>query len=130
MIVVVAVIDAMRVVFYISGFGYPSVAICQLTALSQSLTFLRLYILRTFWHTSAICVVYSNLKDSFRPKNLMKLWICLWDYYLQLSQQQCIDELNSIFGDEARSRTSVYRWYGKWSRLGLVCWLVGSVLAY
>ena len=33
-----------------------------------------------------------------------------------LSQQQCIDELNSIFGDEAPSRTSVYRWYGKVNR--------------
>ena len=29
-----------------------------------------------------------------------------------LTQQQCIDELNSIFGDEALSRTSVCRWYG------------------
>ena len=25
-------------------------------------------------------------------------------------QQQCIDELNSIFGNEAPLRTSVYRW--------------------
>ena len=27
-----------------------------------------------------------------------------------LTQQQCIDELNSIFGDEAASSISVYRW--------------------
>ena len=33
-----------------------------------------------------------------------------------LTQQQCIDELNSIFGDEAFSRTSVYRWYGEFNR--------------
>ena len=46
-----------RVAFYISGFGNPSIAICQLT-------FLRLYVLRTFLHTSPICMVYSNLKDS------------------------------------------------------------------
>ena len=32
-----------------------------------------------------------------------------------LTQQQCIDELHSIFGDEAPSRTSVYRWYGEFS---------------
>ena len=57
-----------RVACNISGFGNPSIAICQLIAVSQSLTFLRLYVLRTFWHTNAICVVYSNLKDSSRPK--------------------------------------------------------------
>ena len=33
-----------------------------------------------------------------------------------LTQQQCIDELNSIFDDEAPSRTSVYRWYGEFNR--------------
>ena len=33
-----------------------------------------------------------------------------------LTQQQCIAELNSIFGDETPSRTSVYRWYGEFNR--------------
>ena len=33
-----------------------------------------------------------------------------------LTQQQFIDELNSIFDDEALSRTSVYRWYGEFNR--------------
>ena len=33
-----------------------------------------------------------------------------------LTQQHCIDELNSIFGDEAPSRTSVYRWYSEFNR--------------
>ena len=33
-----------------------------------------------------------------------------------LTQQQCIDELNLIFGDEAPSRTSVYGWYGEFNR--------------
>ena len=33
-----------------------------------------------------------------------------------LTQQQCIDELNSIFGDEAPSKTSVYRRNFKFSR--------------
>ena len=32
------------------------------------------------------------------------------------NQQQYIDELNSIFGDEAPSRTSVFRWYGEFNR--------------
>ena len=33
-----------------------------------------------------------------------------------LTQQQCIDELNSICGDEAPSRTSVYQRYGDFNR--------------
>ena len=32
-----------------------------------------------------------------------------------LTQQQCIDERNSIFGDEAPSRTNVYRWYAEFN---------------
>ena len=32
------------------------------------------------------------------------------------TQQQCIDEVNLIFGDEAPSRTSVYRWYNEFNR--------------
>ena len=35
---------------------------------------------------------------------------------MELNQQQCIDELNSICGCEAPSRTSIYRWYGKFNR--------------
>ena len=33
-----------------------------------------------------------------------------------LTQQQCIDELNLIFGNEAPLNTSVYRCYGKFNR--------------
>ena len=33
-----------------------------------------------------------------------------------LTQQQCIDELNSIIGGEAPTRTSVYWWYGEFSQ--------------
>ena len=33
-----------------------------------------------------------------------------------LTQQKCIDELNSMFDDEASSRASVYRWYSEFSR--------------
>ena len=37
--------------------------------------------------------------------------IIFYNFRRGLTQQQCIDELNSIFGDEASSGTSVYRWY-------------------
>ena len=37
------------------------------------------------------------------------------NFQLRLIQQQWIDELNSIFGDGAPSRTSVYRWYGEFN---------------
>ena len=72
------------VAFYISGFANPNLAICQLTVLSQRLTFMRLYVLSTFWHTSAICVVYSDLRDSSRPKNGIKSWTFSCVYFLQL----------------------------------------------
>ena len=34
-----------------------------------------------------------------------------YNFQRGLTQQQWIDEFNSIFSDEAPSRTSVYRWY-------------------
>ena len=81
---------------------------------------MRLYVLKTFRHTSAICVVYSNLRDSSRPKMELNREdfraIIFYNFRRGLTQQQCIDELNSIFGDEAPSRTSVYRWYGEFNR--------------
>ena len=42
--------------------------------------------------------------------------IISYNFRRGLTQQQCIDELNSIYGDEASSRTSVYRWYGEFNR--------------
>ena len=42
--------------------------------------------------------------------------IIFYNFRHGLTQQQCIDELNSIYGDEAPSRTSVYRWYGEFNR--------------
>ena len=43
--------------------------------------------------------------------------IIFYNFQRGLTQQQCLDELNSIFGDEAPSRTSVvYRWYGEFNR--------------
>ena len=42
--------------------------------------------------------------------------IIFYNFRRELSQQQCIDEFNSIFGDEASLRTSVYRWYGEFKR--------------
>ena len=42
--------------------------------------------------------------------------IIFYNFRRVLTQQQRIDELNSIFGDDAPSRTSVYRWYGEFNR--------------
>ena len=42
--------------------------------------------------------------------------ILFYNFRHVLTQQQRIDELNSIFGDEAPSWTSVYRWYCEFNR--------------
>ena len=42
--------------------------------------------------------------------------IIFYNFRRGLTQQQCIDELNSIFADEAPSRTDVYRWYSEFNR--------------
>ena len=42
--------------------------------------------------------------------------IIFYNFRSGLTQQQCIDELNSIFEDEAPSSTSIYRWYGEFNR--------------
>ena len=42
--------------------------------------------------------------------------IIFYNFRRGLTQQQCMDELNSIFGDEAPSRTNIYRWYDEFSR--------------
>ena len=42
--------------------------------------------------------------------------IIFYNFRCELVQQQCIDEFNSVFGDETLSRTSVYRWYGEFNR--------------
>ena len=42
--------------------------------------------------------------------------IIFYNFRRGLTQQQCINELNSTFGDEAPSRTSVDRWYGEFNR--------------
>ena len=42
--------------------------------------------------------------------------IIFYNFRHGLTQQQCIDELHSIFGNEAPSTTSVYRWYGEFNR--------------
>ena len=67
------------------------------------MTFFRLFVLRAFWHTSAIC-----------SKKYQKM-------ELNRKHFRVIDELNSIFGDETPSRTSVYWWSGEfnWGRSSL-----------
>ena len=42
--------------------------------------------------------------------------IIFYNFQHGLTQQQCIDELHSIFGNEVPSRTGVYRWYGEFNR--------------
>ena len=42
--------------------------------------------------------------------------IIFYNFRRGITQQQCIDELSSIFCDEASSRTSVYRWCGEFNR--------------
>ena len=42
--------------------------------------------------------------------------IIFYNFRRGLTQQQCIDELNSMFGDEAPSRASVYRSYSEFNR--------------
>ena len=39
-----------------------------------------------------------------------------YNFRHELTQQQCIDEHNSIFCAETPSRTSVYWWYGEFNR--------------
>ena len=43
--------------------------------------------------------------------------IIFYSFQHELTQQQCIDELNSIFSNEApEPKTNVYRWYGEFNR--------------
>lgn len=39
-----------------------------------------------------------------------------YDFRHGLSQQQCIDQLASTFGDEAPSKTTVYHWFSEFNR--------------
>ena len=38
-------------------------------------------------------------------------WMIYYDFRRELSQQECINQLNSVFGVEAPSNTTVFRWY-------------------
>ena len=42
--------------------------------------------------------------------------IIFYNFRRGLTQQQCIDELKSVFDDKAPSKTRVYRWYGEFNR--------------
>ena len=69
---------------------------------------------------SAIRIVYSNLQDSSCPKMELNRehfrTIIFYKFRRALTQQLCMEEINSIFGDAASSRTSVYRWYDEFNR--------------
>ena len=55
----------------------------------------------------------SSLQDEFRKGGPKSVVI---PKTIDAVHQMCIDALNSIFDDEAPSRTSVYRWYGEFNR--------------
>ena len=40
----------------------------------------------------------------------------VYNFRRVVTRQQCIDELYSIFGNEAPPSTSVYRWFGEFNR--------------
>lgn len=42
--------------------------------------------------------------------------IIFYDFKSGLNQQQCIDRLNSAFGNEAPSKTTVYDWFSEFNR--------------
>lgn len=42
--------------------------------------------------------------------------IIFYNFRRGLSQQQCVDEIHSTFGDEAPSQATVYRWYTEFNR--------------
>lgn len=43
-------------------------------------------------------------------------WIIFHNFRRGLSQQECVDELSSLYGDKAPSKTTVYRWYSEVNR--------------
>ena len=57
-----------------------------------------------FCHTTVNCVVYSDLKKLFWLEHFRAL---IFDNFRGLSREECIDELKSLFGDEAASYTTM-----------------------
>ena len=43
-------------------------------------------------------------------------WIIYHNFRRGLSQQECVDERNSLYGDKAPSKITVYRWYSEFNR--------------
>jgi len=39
-----------------------------------------------------------------------------YNFWHGLSQQQCIDQLTSIFDDKALSKTTIYYWFSEFNR--------------
>ncbi|XP_033254026.1 histone-lysine N-methyltransferase SETMAR-like [Drosophila miranda] len=42
-------------------------------------------------------------------------WIIFHNFRRGLSQQECVDELSSLYGEKAPSKTTVYRWFAKFN---------------
>ena len=61
---------------------------------------------------TVICVVYSDLKK-------FSEYFCsiiFYNYRIGLSRQECMDELKSLFGEEAPSYSSVKNWFNEFKR--------------
>ena len=61
-----------------------------------------------------MCCVHLAQKMDLNRKHFRE--IIFYNFCRGLTQQQSIDELNSIFGYESPSRTCVYRWYFEFNR--------------
>ena len=71
------------------------IAMCNLIFPLGSLKFFSLIALRMFWHTTVICVPYSDLKKLLSAKNGINSWTFSCDYFSQHSTwiiTTCIDE--------------------------------------
>ena len=101
-----------RVTTYISGQAY--FWCCQVKS-EKSLTFFSIIVLRTFWCMIVICVIYSDMKKLFGKQ---VEWtrehfrsIIFYNFRRGLSQQECIVDLKSLFGDKAASYSTVKNWF-------------------
>ena len=98
-----------------------AVASCNLTLLLDSLTFFSIIVLRTFWRTSASFVLFTvTWKNKFCKKSGINSWtffsIIFHNLRYGLSRQEYIDELKSLYGDEAASYSTVKNWFNKFNR--------------
>ena len=88
-----------------------AVASCNPTFPLKSLTFLGITVLSTFWRTTIICVVYSNLEKCIWQK---KKWI-FYKFRWEISRQEHIKEPISLYGNEAAFYGTVKNWLNEFN---------------